>query len=212
MANKAYGAVSHIGGSTGDLDKISEAVLSDGDVAFVIDATNDTVDVYTLNSSSAAAEDAVNFTVIVPDDEAASPGKRWIKVDVRGWDGTTHKKLSLAPQTNVATEWTAGQNFNETSLSDGASIAWDLDANQVCNVTITADRTMAAPTNNKQGRTYILRVIQDATGGHSLTWNAEFLWGPDGAPTLANAANDVTVIAFYDDGTSLHGKVFYRES
>lgn len=88
MANKAYGAISHIGGSDGDLDAISESVLADGDIAFVVDATNDTVDVYTLNSSSAAVEDAVDFTVVVPDDEAASPGKRWIKVNVRAWDGT----------------------------------------------------------------------------------------------------------------------------
>ena len=88
MANKFYGAISHIGGADGDLDAISKDILNDGDGAYVLDATNNTIDVYTLDASNATAEDAVDFTVIVPDDEAASPGKRWIKVNVRAWDGT----------------------------------------------------------------------------------------------------------------------------
>jgi hypothetical protein len=251
MANKFFGAISHIGGADGDLDAISKDIISDGDGAFVVDATNNKFDIYTLDASNATAEDAVDFTCVVPDDEAASPGKRWIKVEIGNKSINTLAAIAAALRTgsdaklvtgtagdandfpiwnadgdivgsglNVAetgvlatvAEWTKGQNFNETSLSDGATINWDLDDNQVCNVTLGGNRTMAAPTNNKQGRTYILRVVQDGTGARTLTWNAEFLWGPEGAPDLASAAADVTVFVFYDDGTSLHGSRFYNES
>jgi hypothetical protein len=82
MANKFFGAISHIGGADGDLDAISKDIISDGDGAYVLDATLNRIDIYTLDASNATAEDAVNFTCIVPDDEAASPGKRWIKVPV----------------------------------------------------------------------------------------------------------------------------------
>lgn len=122
--------------------------------------------------------------------------------------------VSITGNLSVTTagEWTATQNFNETTLTDGATVNWDLAANQVCNLTIAGNRTMAAPTNNVQGATYILRVVQDGTGGRTLTWNAEFIWGAAGAPDLASAAADVTVLVFYDDGTNLHGKVFWNES
>ncbi|GAF95073.1 unnamed protein product, partial [marine sediment metagenome] len=53
-------------------------------------ATNNTIDFYTLNSALTTAEDATNFTIIIPDDEAAAPtsGKRWVKLTTRSWDGT----------------------------------------------------------------------------------------------------------------------------
>jgi hypothetical protein len=130
-----------------------------------------------------------------------------------GIDVTGEMKGDSA-DTDAANEWTFRQNANEGTLSDGATINWDLSASQkqVVSVTLGGNRTMAAPTNNAAGATYILRVIQDGTGGRTLTWNAEFLWGPDGAPDLAVAAADVTVFSFYDDGTSLHGKRVYNES
>jgi hypothetical protein len=89
MANKFFGAISHIGGADGDLDLISKDIISDGDGAFVLDKTNNTIDFYTLDSASNTDEDGVNFTIVKPDDEAAKPGKRWIKLATRSWDGST---------------------------------------------------------------------------------------------------------------------------
>jgi hypothetical protein len=90
MANKFLGAISHIGGADGDLDKISKDVISDGDGGYVVDAVNNTIDFYTLVGSDTTAEDSTDFTVILPDDETPAPaaGKRWFKVNPRGWDGT----------------------------------------------------------------------------------------------------------------------------
>lgn len=113
---------------------------------------------------------------------------------------------------DTESEFTKTLNFNQTTLTDAATIAWDLESNQVCSVEITDDRTMGAPTNNVAGATYILTVIQDGTGGWGLSWNAEFLWENDEPPELASAPNDITIIMFKDDGTNLFGSVFWSES
>jgi hypothetical protein len=90
MANKFFGAISHLGGADGDLDAISKDIISDGDGAFVVDAVNNTADIYTCVAADTTAEDSAKFTVIIPDDEAAAPaaGMRWFKVNPRGWNGT----------------------------------------------------------------------------------------------------------------------------
>jgi hypothetical protein len=113
--------------------------------------------------------------------------------------------------TLFANEWTKAQNFNETSLTDAATIAWDVSSNQVTDVTITANRTMGAPTNLKAGAWYTLTVIQDGTGGWTMSWNAVFVWSGGVAPTLASAANDRTTLTFYCDGTYLYGAAHYTE-
>jgi hypothetical protein len=115
-------------------------------------------------------------------------------------------------QLAVAAEWTATQNFNQTTLTDGATIDWALGSNQVAKVTLAGNRTMNAPTGNVEGATYVLEVIQDATGSRTLSWNAEFKWENDVAPTLASGASERTIIMFKDNGTNLYGSVFWSES
>jgi hypothetical protein len=113
MAINFYGAYSHIGGASGDLDNISEAVLADGDAAIVVDSTNNTGSIYTLDSASTEEEDSTNFTVIIPDDEAAAPteGKRWILVNVFGVSG-------LSEDGETGADYTAGGalqlNYDDT--------------------------------------------------------------------------------------------------
>ena len=104
---------------------------------------------------------------------------------------------------SVAQEFTATQNFNATTLTDASTIAWDASANQVTSVTIAASRTMAAPTNLKDGGVYILKVIQDGTGGYTMSWNAVFKFAGATAPTVTATANSVDIFAFLSDGTNL---------
>ena len=54
------------------------------------------------------------------------------------------------------------------ALTDGASIAWDLDAAPNAVVTLGGNRTLAAPTNPRDGFLYLLSVQQDATGSRTL--------------------------------------------
>ena len=110
-----------------------------------------------------------------------------------------------AAATNVVNQYTKTQYFGTTTLTDGATINWDTDSNQVAKVTLGGNRTMAAPTNMKDGATYILRIIQDGTGSRTITWNAVFKWSGGTAPTLSTGAGAIDIITFISDGTNMYG-------
>jgi hypothetical protein len=141
------------------------------------------------------------------------------------YGGTTPSvKLSIAgsglvtvPSITVTNQITAGNtvltgtttdnsNALAQTLTDGATINWDVSLGRVATVTLgAAGRTMAAPTNLKVG-TYILRVYQDGTGSRTITsWNAVFKWTAAVAPVLSTGAGKLDIITFFSDGTNLYG-------
>ncbi|MCS7002801.1 MAG: hypothetical protein NZ518_08130, partial [Dehalococcoidia bacterium] len=91
------------------------------------------------------------------------------------------------------------------TLTDGATINWDTNSGHIASVTIAGNRTMAAPTNLKNAGLYTLHVIQDSTGGRTLTWNSAFKGlnggGMDQPDPRANAR---TTYEFVSDGTNLY--------
>ena len=92
-------------------------------------------------------------------------------------------------------------NYNESSLTDGATINWNAETEDVCKVTLAGNRTLAAPTNGTTGQFISILVIQDATGGRTLTWNAVYEFASDTAPTLTTTANLGDVFVFRYNGT-----------
>jgi hypothetical protein len=105
---------------------------------------------------------------------------------------------------SLAQEFTKTQNFDATTLTDAASISWDASANQVTSVTLTDNRTLAAPTNLVDGGVYTIMVIQDATGSRTLSYNAVFKFAGGTAPTLTTAASAKDILVFYSDGTNMY--------
>lgn len=79
------------------------------------------------------------------------------------------------------------------TLTDAATIAWDLSTGTDFEVTITSNRTLGAFTGGTAGQEGTLRVKQDGTGGWSLNLgNAVYdYWGPS-IEDIARGANDVT--------------------
>jgi hypothetical protein len=47
----------------------------------------------------------------------------------------------------------------------------------------------------RPGTSYVLILIQDGTGGRTITWPSGIRWGGGSAPTLVTTANRVTVIS-----------------
>ena len=90
------------------------------------------------------------------------------------------------------------------TLTDGATINWNLSRIQVATVTLGGNRTMAAPTGLSVG-TFILVVKQDATGGRTLTWNSVFKWPGSTAPVLSTTSTAIDIFFFYCDGTKMYG-------
>lgn len=106
--------------------------------------------------------------------------------------------------TDVAQEFSKTQNFNATTLTDGANIDWDASANQVTSVTLGDNRTMNAPTNLVDGAVYLLIVLQDSTGSRTLSWNSVFKWAGGTAPTLTTTASARDQFVFCSNGTNLY--------
>lgn len=105
-------------------------------------------------------------------------------------------------KTDVAQDWTAQQVITEATLTDGANIAWDLDAAQEATVTLDGNRTLDNPTNQNAGGWYHLRVVQDAvTGSRTLAYGTAYKFGDAGAPTLSTAVDSEDVLAFRSNGT-----------
>lgn len=104
-----------------------------------------------------------------------------------------------------AQEYTATKNFNMTTLTSSSnSIAWDLSANQVAKHTATENTTLAAPTNQVAGATYLFIFVQDSTP-RTLAFNAAYKFPGGTAPTVSTGSGAVDVISFVSDGTNMYG-------
>ena len=104
----------------------------------------------------------------------------------------------------TANEWTAQQNFNNTTLVFDATQDWALAANQVATLTLTANTIFDAPTQMVDGAFYSLIIIQDGTGGWTASWNAVFKWAAAAAPTLTTTASAKDILVWRSDGTNMY--------
>jgi len=104
---------------------------------------------------------------------------------------------------NLAQEYTASQNFDEQSLSDGANIDWNLQTQQVATVTLGGNRTFNAPSNHVAGLVCVLTIVQDGSGSRTATFNSTFKFTGGSAPTLTTTASARDILVFISDGTNL---------
>jgi hypothetical protein len=155
-----------------------------------------------MNAGTSSIQDTL--TIADPDDDTKK-----VRLDAVGVTAGQTRVLT-APDADVtiaglslAQEYTAAQNFNATTLTDGATIAWDASANQVTSVEITASRTMGAPTNQVDGAVYVLMIKQDGTGGFTMSWNAVFKFAGGTAPVVTATASAKDVYVFLSDGTNM---------
>ena len=88
----------------------------------------------------------------------------------------------------------------EVTLTDGVTILWDVSAGPEAKVTLGGNRTLDLDVIPPAGIYFTIRVIQDATGGRTLAYSADFDFGDISAPTLS-AANEQDVLTFRSSGT-----------
>ena len=110
-------------------------------------------------------------------------------------------KVLTANANNLTTISGAILNTQDT-LTDQATIAWDVIASPVAFVTLGGNRTMAAPsgTGAAAGQFISLLVKQDGTGSRTITWNAVYEFPLDTAPTLTTTANLGDIFSFRYNG------------
>ncbi|RLC74170.1 MAG: hypothetical protein DRI61_17125 [Chloroflexi bacterium] len=96
-----------------------------------------------------------------------------------------------------------GAEYDNGNSGASFTINWQIRRNQ--KLTLTDNCTLSF-TDPEEPCNLILKLVQDATGGRTVTWPASVKW-PDGgtAPTLTSAADAVDIIVFYFDGTNYYG-------
>jgi hypothetical protein len=106
---------------------------------------------------------------------------------------------ALYARLDTAQNFSAAQAITLSALSDGATIALDASLSNYFRVTLGGNRTLANPTNARDGQTIEVLVIQDGSGSRTLAYGSKIRW-PDGtAPTLTTTAGraDLIVMTYY---------------
>lgn len=101
--------------------------------------------------------------------------------------------------------YTAQQYVATTALVDAATITWDLNTAQTASITLGGNRTLANPTNMKNGATYILRIKQDGSGHRTLAYGTAYKWPNGTDPVLSLNGNALDILTFTCDGTNMYG-------
>ena len=95
---------------------------------------------------------------------------------------------------NANAVWAA---MAETTLTDQASIAWNMQLGFDFIVTLEDNRALANPTNTKIGQKGRLIIRQGTAGSHTLTWGSSYKFANGTAPVLSTAPNSPDVF-YYD--------------
>ena len=130
---------------------------------------------------------------------------------ITGAVSATTATFSGALQATLATFTATGSNTFAGQVRPGrnaagsitGSVTIDFNSGSRYEATLTGPVTFTF-SNPVAGVTYGLRLLQDATGGRTVTWPGTVKWKAATAPTLS-AANKVDIIALYYDGTSYYG-------
>lgn len=108
--------------------------------------------------------------------------------------GTPQGASALDPE-DVAVANHLGAAQNVVTLAFSATPAIDLSLGNYFKMTATAGATFAAPTNAKAGQIFTIEVVQDATGGHAIAFNAAYLF-PVAFTNTGNTSNKSTFVTF----------------
>lgn len=84
-----------------------------------------------------------------------------------------------------------------------------VDVSLAKNITMTLGANITVSFSNVvSGRTWVLSVKQDATGGRTITWTG-VTWEGGTTPTLTTTANKTDIFTFYSpDGTTIYGQIY----
>jgi hypothetical protein len=118
--------------------------------------------------------------------------------------GDTNIGLSITTKGTGLIKFNDSAYFPEATLTDGATITWDVGSSPVAKVTLGGARTLSAPTNGATGQFISIAVIQDATGSRTLTWNSVYEFTGDTAPTLTTTVSKADLFVFRYNGTVWH--------
>jgi hypothetical protein len=203
-----FKTVSGTGVTFGTTDKSTKILFADG-TNIVDTGTVSLTGVQTLTNktlTSPKINEAVEVTATATElnilDGVTATTAELNYSDIVTLGTTAASKVFTADANNLTTVSGAVANVEDT-LTDGATITWDVIDSPVAKVTLGGNRTLSAPSGTTPiaGQFISLTVIQDATGSRLLTWNSAYEFTGDVAPTLTTTASKADVFVFKYNGT-----------
>lgn len=113
---------------------------------------------------------------------------------------------SLTAATNSSINVISGsyntiQTYSPTS---GGTATLDLSKGNIHHITMPAGNVTIALSNGTAGQCFLVRILQDATGGRTVTWFTTIRWAGGTAPTLTVTANKADTLGFEITGSSTY--------
>jgi len=113
------------------------------------------------------------------------------------------KRLTIKDSGVVKYEKATHTNF--PALTFAATLDIDLDTSNLHKITLTGNVTTLTFSNSKVGQRFIVRVLQDGSGSHTIAWPSGISWASGGtAPTLTATAGRATVLGFLTTGSDTY--------
>ena len=160
---------------------------------------------YLVNANTVAAYDKANTSNIMGFDAYARANAAYIIGNSAFDKANTANNIA---QGSFNTANTMNLSFTNVTLTDGATINWNLSQGRVATVSLSSagglNRTFNAPTNMTVG-TYILHVIQSDSTTRSITWNSAFKWSAQTAPPSSGGTGTRDIYSFVCDGSFFYG-------
>ena len=88
------------------------------------------------------------------------------------------------------------------TLTYAATLTWNCNFLKMATLTLTGNCNLTI-SGHVAGGTYQLKLIQDATGSRSVTWNNVKWYGGIASQQFSSAGNAIDFITFTSDGTNL---------
>lgn len=140
--------------------------------------------------STVATQELTNKKI--PDDENLSFGTdsdAFIK-----YDETTDDRLKIGGA--VAEFEKAVIGATDTDTTNTGSVTLDFDANQNFVLTLTGNVTLANPSTEKVGQSGFIVLIQDSTGGRTLSLGTDYETAGGSGITLSTAASTTDIVPY----------------
>jgi hypothetical protein len=96
--------------------------------------------------------------------------------------------MAQSSQLNGNVAVTGSVSAGVVTVTYAASIQYDASTGNHFRITLAGNPTISAPLNPADGQKITVELVQDGTGGRTVSWGAGFDFGTASAPVLSTAA------------------------
>tara|TARA_R110000737_G_scaffold30757_2_gene49290 strand:- start:187 stop:1122 length:936 start_codon:yes stop_codon:yes gene_type:complete len=129
---------------------------------------------------------------------------------------TNTNSFASATTFNGLSSFTSTTTFKQVdspivTLTDAASVAVNFNTGNHFLVSLAGNRTLENPTNGKVGQVGHIYVVQDGTGGRTLSYGNMYNFPSGTAPVLTSVSGSVDLLVFSQRATSVLDAVIIKD-